>query len=97
MVVGQRPGSLQITRYLGRSLTHQTAGPLALSTIKKPETQPFRLGQVNCWAFGPISLVKFVVGDETSERPKTHSAIPAKLLRAMIFPGILRRKSNSEF
>ena len=41
---GQRPGRLQITRYLGRGLAHQTAGPLALSTITKPETQPFRLG-----------------------------------------------------
>ncbi len=97
MVVGQRPGSLEITRYIGRSLTHQTAGPLALSTIKKPETQPFRLGYVNCWAFGPISLVKFVVGNDTTESPKTHSAIPARLLRPMIFPSTLRRKSDSGF
>ena len=44
VVEGQRPGRFQITRYLGHRLAHQTAGPLALSTITKPETQPFRLG-----------------------------------------------------
>ncbi len=44
VVEGQRPGRLQVKRCLGRGLVHQTAGPLALSAVTKPVTQPFRLG-----------------------------------------------------
>ncbi len=82
---GQRPRRWRMTRYLGCGLAHQTAGLWTLSAIRKPATQPFLLGYVNCWAFGPNSLVRVFVGDDTTERPKTHSAIRAKRLKAMIF------------
>ena len=66
-------------------------------TMTKPQTQPFWLGYVNCWAFGPISLVKFFVGNDKTDGPKALSAIQTKLLKAMNLQKILRSKAHSGF
>ena len=80
-----RPGGIQ---------TATAVGPLPDVFATDPA---LLAGPGNSWGFAPISLVNFVVGNHTTELTKANFAVRAKTLKAMIFPNILRRKSNSGY